>query len=100
MKLAALGARPRRLVLTGVEALTASELRVAQIAAERQTNREIAQALLVTQKTVETHLHVAYKRHGMTIKDGRPERLSHQSAFLMRTLPCSRSTTASQRKAA
>jgi DNA-binding CsgD family transcriptional regulator len=55
-ELAATGARPRKAVFTGVESLTPSELRVARIAAEGMTNREIAQALTVTEKTVETHL--------------------------------------------
>ena len=43
-------ARPRRQRLTGVEALTAGERRVAQMAAAGMTNREIAQALFVTMK--------------------------------------------------
>lgn len=55
-ELLATGARPRRIMRTGVEALTPSELRVARMAAEGLTNREIAQALFVTQRTVETHL--------------------------------------------
>ena len=55
-ELVACGARPRRLVRTGVDALTPSELRVAQLAAAGHSNREIAQALFVTRKTVETHL--------------------------------------------
>ena len=54
-ELLATGARPRRLVLKGVEALTASERRTAKMAAEGLTNREIAQALFITQRTVETH---------------------------------------------
>jgi DNA-binding CsgD family transcriptional regulator len=49
-------ARPRRERLSGVEALTASELRVAKLAADGHTNRGIAQALFVTTKTVEMHL--------------------------------------------
>jgi DNA-binding CsgD family transcriptional regulator len=61
-ELRAAGARPRRLVLTGVESLTPSELRVARLAAEGRTNREIAQALFVTGATVETHMgHVFQK---------------------------------------
>jgi DNA-binding CsgD family transcriptional regulator len=54
------GARPRRRALTGVDALTASELRVAEMAAEGLANKEIAQALFVTLRTVEMHLSNAY----------------------------------------
>jgi DNA-binding NarL/FixJ family response regulator len=59
-ELKATGARPRREWRTGVEALTPSELRVARLAAEGRTNREIAHALYVTPKTVERHLARAY----------------------------------------
>jgi DNA-binding CsgD family transcriptional regulator len=58
----AAGARPRRFELTGVESLTASELRVARMAGDGLTNREIAQALFVTEKTVEGHLSHAYRK--------------------------------------
>jgi DNA-binding CsgD family transcriptional regulator len=61
-ELYATGARPRSAALTGVEALTARELRVATLAADGQTNREIAQALYVTPKTVEVHLSSAYRK--------------------------------------
>jgi hypothetical protein len=44
--------RPRRVLLTGLEALTASERRIAELAAEGLTNREIAQSLFVTARTV------------------------------------------------
>ena len=47
---------------TGVEQLTASERRVAELAAERISNPEIAQALFVTRKTVETHLGRVYRK--------------------------------------
>ena len=47
-ELHATGARPRTTPLGGVESLTASERRVAGLAAEGQTNRDIAQALFVT----------------------------------------------------
>ena len=49
----------------GVESLTASELRVAQRAAEGHSNREIAEDLFVTIKTVETHLANAYGKLGI-----------------------------------
>ena len=47
------GARPRRSTRLGTAALTATEHRVARMAAENQTNRQIAEALLVTPKTIE-----------------------------------------------
>ena len=61
-ELAATGARPRKAVLLGVESLTPSELRVARMAAEGMTNREIAQSLTVAPKTVETHLRHVYQK--------------------------------------
>jgi DNA-binding CsgD family transcriptional regulator len=64
-ELAAAGAQPRTTALSGVEALTPSERRVAGLAADGQTNRDIAQALYVTPKTVEVHLSNAYRKLGI-----------------------------------
>jgi DNA-binding CsgD family transcriptional regulator len=61
-ELKATGARPRRDWQTGIEALTPSELRVVRLAVEGRTNREIAQELYVTLKTVEGHLSRAYTK--------------------------------------
>jgi DNA-binding NarL/FixJ family response regulator len=61
-ELIASGGRPRRARLSGPDALTASELRVATLAAAGSTNREIAQALFVTVKTVESHLAGAFRK--------------------------------------
>jgi DNA-binding CsgD family transcriptional regulator len=47
---------------TGVASLTVSERRVAELAAEGRSNPEIAQALFVTRKTVETHLGHVYRK--------------------------------------
>jgi DNA-binding CsgD family transcriptional regulator len=55
-ELRATGARPRRVLLTGLEALTASERRIAELAAQGLTNRQIAQNLFITARTVEGHL--------------------------------------------
>jgi DNA-binding CsgD family transcriptional regulator len=46
----------------GLAQLTASERRVAELAAEGRSNPEIAQALFVTRKTVETHLGRVYRK--------------------------------------
>lgn len=59
-ELIAAGARPRRPALEGVHALTPSERRVSELAANGLTNREIAQALFVSTKTVEFHLRNAF----------------------------------------
>lgn len=59
------GGKPRRLRLSGVDALTASELRVAQLAAEGRSNRGIAQTLFITTKTVETHLYHVFAKLGV-----------------------------------
>jgi DNA-binding CsgD family transcriptional regulator len=61
-ELTASGAKPRRVMLSGVEALTPSELRVARLAASGMANREVAQQLYISVKTVETHLGSAYRK--------------------------------------
>ena len=47
------------------ESLTPSERRVAELAAEGNTNRDIAQTLYVTPKTVEVHLTSVYRKLGI-----------------------------------
>ena len=64
-ELMATGARPRRVALSGLDALTPSERRVASMAAKELTNRDIAQALFVTPKTVEVHLSSVYRKLGI-----------------------------------
>jgi DNA-binding CsgD family transcriptional regulator len=61
-EIAATGARPRKILQAGLDALTASERRVAQLAADGMSNKEIAQTLFVTIKTVEVHLSHAYRK--------------------------------------
>ena len=61
----ATGARPRTTARSGVGALTPSERRVAAMAAEGMSNRDIAEALYVTPKTVEIHLSSAYRKLGV-----------------------------------
>ena len=72
----ATGARPRTTALAGVLALTASERRVADLAAGGQTNRDIAQTLYVTPKTVEVHLSNAYRKLGIASRHELPRVLA------------------------
>jgi DNA-binding CsgD family transcriptional regulator len=64
-ELRAAGARPRRLALSGTASLTPSEARVAGRAAAGRTNRQIAEELFVTPKTVEYHLANAFAKLGI-----------------------------------
>jgi DNA-binding CsgD family transcriptional regulator len=61
-ELRATGGRPRRSALSGPDALTAAEHRVAELAAHGHGNRAIAERLYVTQRTVETHLTHAFQK--------------------------------------
>jgi DNA-binding NarL/FixJ family response regulator len=61
-ELKASGETVRRYAPIGVESLTPSERRVAEMAASGMTNRQIAQSLFVTVKTVEAHLSAAYDK--------------------------------------
>ncbi len=61
-ELLATGARPRRAARSGADSLTPSERRVCRLATEGLSNREIAQALFVTVRTVEGHLTQAYMK--------------------------------------
>jgi len=59
------GARPRRLALSGTEALTSSERRIVSLAVKGLTNAEIADVLFLAEKTVEGHLGHAYRKLGV-----------------------------------
>ncbi|WP_227464462.1 helix-turn-helix transcriptional regulator, partial [Nocardioides lijunqiniae] len=63
--LRALGDRPRRLLAPGPDSLTASEQRVARLAVAGRSNRDIAQELFVSPKTVENHLGRVYTKLGI-----------------------------------
>ncbi|MDQ3678855.1 MAG: AAA family ATPase [Actinomycetota bacterium] len=77
-ELTALGARPRSVMLSGVESLTASERRVCRLAARGLRNTDIAQALFISLRTVETHLGHAYRKLDITSRT----ELSHALAEL------------------
>jgi DNA-binding CsgD family transcriptional regulator len=73
--LIALGERPRRHRISGVDALTPTERRIADLAASGASNRMIAQELFVTPKTVEGHLSNAYRKLGIETRTQLPEAL-------------------------
>jgi DNA-binding CsgD family transcriptional regulator len=58
------------------QALTPSERRVAQMAASGLSNREIAQALFVTEKTIEWHLGQTYRKLGVSSRHDLPKALA------------------------
>jgi DNA-binding CsgD family transcriptional regulator len=75
-ELRATGARPRRVVLTGLDSLTASERRIAELASQGLTNREIAQTLFITARTVEGHLTSVFRKLMLDSRDELPAALA------------------------
>lgn len=71
--LVAAGARPRRRERVGMAALTRHERQVVELAATGRTNREIAEELYVTQRTVEMHLTKAFRKLGVARRADLPE---------------------------
>ena len=86
-ELLATGARPRRTALTGPDALTSAERRVAGLAADGMSNRQIAQHLFITLPTVETHLRHAFHKLGITSRTGLPARLAGRPQLRTRSRP-------------
>jgi DNA-binding CsgD family transcriptional regulator len=70
------GARPRREMLTGPDSLTAAERRVAGAAVAGWTNREIADGLFLSRKTVEMHLGRVYRKLDIRSRDELPAVMS------------------------
>src|SRR5215212_725039 len=75
-ELGAIGVRPRTTEHIGADSLTPSERRVVDLAAAGGTNREIAQTLFVTEKTVETHLGRSFRKLDITSRRQLPDVLS------------------------
>jgi DNA-binding CsgD family transcriptional regulator len=75
-ELRATGARPRRVFLTGLDSLTASERRIAEFASQGLSNREIAQTLFVTARTVEGHLTSVFRKLRVDSRDELPAALA------------------------
>ena len=78
-ELRATGARPRRVLLTGLDSLTASERRVAELASQGLTNREIAQTLFITARTVEGHLTSVFRKLQVDSRDELPAALAEDA---------------------
>jgi DNA-binding CsgD family transcriptional regulator len=78
-ELIATGARPRRRELSGVESLTPSERRTAAMAAQGMSNKEIAQALFVTLRTVEMHLSNAFRKLDVSSRTQLPDVLGAEN---------------------
>jgi DNA-binding CsgD family transcriptional regulator len=72
--------RPRRIVLGGLDSLTPSERRVAHLAAAGLSNRDIAQNLFITARTVEGHLTHAYQKLAITSREQLPAALPPPAA--------------------
>jgi DNA-binding CsgD family transcriptional regulator len=75
-ELAAIGIRPRTTEHAGADSLTPSERRVVELAATGGTNREIAQKLFVTEKTVETHLGRSFRKLDISSRRQLPDVLA------------------------
>ncbi len=65
VELRASGETARKRDPTSAEQLTAQELQVARIVANGASNREAAAALFVSPKTIDSHLHSAYRKLGI-----------------------------------
>jgi DNA-binding CsgD family transcriptional regulator len=74
-ELEATGEKLGPLIAVGVASLTPSERRIAKLAAEGLTNREIAQTLFLSVKTVESHLRGAYRKLDIRSREDLPHSL-------------------------
>jgi DNA-binding CsgD family transcriptional regulator len=63
------GGRPRQADATGLDALTKGQRRVVALVGAGRTNREIADELFVSLRTVEHHLTQAFRKLGVTNRD-------------------------------
>ena len=66
------GARPKRIATHGRDSLTPGEHRVSDLAAQGMSNKQIAQALFVTLRTVEMHLSNAYRKLEISSREQLP----------------------------
>jgi DNA-binding CsgD family transcriptional regulator len=78
LELAAAGVNLRRPAVSGPDALTPTERRIAELAAEGASNRHIAQTLFVSPKTVENHLGSVYRKLAVGGRAALPDALALQ----------------------
>jgi DNA-binding CsgD family transcriptional regulator/tetratricopeptide (TPR) repeat protein len=74
-----LGLRPRRAERSGVDSLTPSERRVAELATEGLSTPQIAHRLHVTANTVETHLAHIYRKLSISGRSGLSDAFAESS---------------------
>jgi DNA-binding CsgD family transcriptional regulator/tetratricopeptide (TPR) repeat protein len=80
-----LGARPRRERVSGPQSLTAAERRVGDLAAGGASNAEIARSLVVSLRTVETHLTSVYRKLDIKRRDDLAGALAPASTMAQET---------------
>jgi DNA-binding CsgD family transcriptional regulator len=68
-ELVATGLRPRQAAIEGAAALTPRQREICTLAAAGKGNREIARALFLSIKTVETHLAAGYRKLGISSRE-------------------------------
>ena len=73
------GARRPVATRTGAGALTGSERRIAELAADGRTNTEIADLLHLARRTVETHLTSTYRKLRIRRRTELPGALRHEA---------------------
>jgi DNA-binding NarL/FixJ family response regulator len=76
VELEATGEHVRNRALHAVDPLTSQESHVAGLAAEGYTNRQIAEQLFISPKTVEYHLKKAYRKLDVTSRTQLARRLA------------------------
>jgi len=76
LELEATGERARRRTVDTLDELTPQETRVAHLAAQGETNREIAARLFISASTVEYHLSRAFRKLGVKSRTQLEDRLS------------------------
>ncbi|WP_198654597.1 ATP-binding protein [Nocardia aurea] len=79
-ELLASGARPRRAVLQGVNALTPSEHRIASLMAKGASTRNIAESLYLTMSTVEWHRRNIYRKLGVATREGLRDAMAEEDS--------------------